>query len=136
MKDFGCLARDRNLAGIFSMAIPFYVQTMVSVSVLKHRKKPSILLKLLQRLYPSERKYRNASSVAVLSRRSSKFSVFTFVPVNRFYLSQWTPNEIHHCKILVSNFTLSLSPTCRGICSSKVFGMSPFLTFRMTLKVT
>ena len=115
MIDFGCLARDKNLVLVFSMAIPFFVQTTASVSVLKLRKGLSILLKFLFWLYPSEREYRNASIVAVLSELSlaiciSKFSVFTFVPVSRSYHSHWTPNRIY-CEVLVSYFTRSLSPT-------------------------
>ena len=34
VKEFGCLACDQNLASVFSVAIPFYVRTTASVSVL------------------------------------------------------------------------------------------------------
>ena len=34
VKEFGCLARDQNLASVFSVAIPFYVRTTASVSIL------------------------------------------------------------------------------------------------------
>ena len=54
MKEFGCLVCDRNLAGVFSVAVPFYVQTMASVNVLKHWKGLSTLLKLLFLLYPMQ----------------------------------------------------------------------------------
>ena len=66
VNDFGCPARDLNLT-VFSMVIFLctFKRRFPSLSVLSHRKKLSILLKLLFWLYPSERKYRNTSSVKV-----------------------------------------------------------------------
>ena len=34
VKEFGCLARDQNLASVFSVAIPFYVRRTAFVSIL------------------------------------------------------------------------------------------------------
>ena len=46
-EEFGCLARDLNLAGVFSVTVPFCVQTTASLNILKHWKELSIFLKLL-----------------------------------------------------------------------------------------
>ena len=109
------------------------------------------MLKLLFWLYPSDRKYGNASSVAaaVVSRLSvAVFSVY-FCSGE----SIWTRNEIH-CEVLVSYFTLSLSLTdCLGSLTSiewlrlyfaagdrnvrsVVFGLCKFSVYVQILSIT